>query len=327
MPGDGIRGKFKKTTMAKILIVGSLTFDVIFQVHGNIKNEIPLVNGVIENLNLMFRAKEKKEYYGGTGGNIAFSLGLLQEHPALFSVAGKDFEADYRKHLEDNGIELKVILKPEEYTATFYGISDIAKQQIGIFQPNAYGRWIDEVKLADTMTEQEIQEIEFACFSPGTGFSTWKLMQEFRAINTKATIIFDPSQELSISFDKNMLTECLQMADIFIGNETEFAQLKELFGLDIAGLTTLGIKSVIQTKGEKGSVIYSNGTETQISAIDPEELVETTGAGDAFRAGLIYGLVKGKTIAEACNIGAYMGARSVGGFGGQLYSIDLQKVN
>jgi adenosine kinase len=349
--------------MSKILVVGSLGFDVIFEVHGNIKNEIPLKNGEIKNINLMFTAKNKMEYFGGTAGNIAYGLGLLKEHPMIFSLAGKDFCIDYKQHLEKNGVEVKVIEKMDEFSAVFYGISDEVKQQIGIWQPNAYGNWIEKVHLKETLTEKEIKGVEIAVFSPGTGISTRNLMRELRQNNKTATVIFDPSQVLSIFYDKKLLLECLGYSDIFIGNDTEVAQLKTLFGLEISDVLNLGLKAVIETKGENGVSVHQledtpsrdiqnnpdifgkNGLlqktnppiktgpanrktlSSYIAPVKPARVLETTGAGDAFRSGLMYGLIHGKSIEDSCKIGAYMGARSVEEHGGQLYTINIKLCN
>ena len=308
--------------MAKILVVGSLGFDLIFGVHGDIKKEIPLRDGQINNINLMFTAKEKQQYFGGTAGNIAYGLGLLEEHPKVYSVVGKDFDDDYQGHLERLGIDLKVIKKPEEFTAVFYGISDEAKQQIGIWQPNAYGKWIDEAKLVDSLTVAEIQEVEVAIFSPGTGVSTLRQMQEFRSLNASALVVFDPSQVLSIFYDKERLLECLDLANLFIGNETEVAQLKSVFGLSVADLLDLGIEAVIETQGADGSVIHTELGVEKVEPVKVDKFVEATGAGDSFRSGLLWGLANGKSLADACRAGAYLGACNVGEFGGQLYKID-----
>jgi adenosine kinase len=123
----------------------------------------------------------------------------------------------------------------------------------------------------------------------------------------------------------------VKLSDIFIGNDTEIAQLKTLFDLDIETLLEMGIKAVIETKGEKGVSIHSmiKGTlsTTDLSSIKPTRVLETTGAGDAFRSGLIYGLVHDKTIVESCKIGTYMGAKCVEEYSGQMYKIDLNLIN
>ncbi len=307
--------------MNKALIVGSLAFDIIFSVHGDIRDEIKLENGELGNVNLMFTANGKKRYFGGTAGNISYGLSLLSSNHTLFSLAGKDFTQDYEEHLNRGNADLQVVVEEEKFTATYYGISDEKYQQIGIWQPDAY-LGIDTIPLASKLDNKRIEEYSVAIFSPGTGLSIRNHMHEFRQKRgNKPTVIFDPSQVLSIFFTKELLHECLSMTDIVVGNETEINQFEKLFGFGIDEIYKTGVKTIIETKGEKGVTIYTEKSEEHIDAIKPKKLVETTGAGDAFRAGLISGILDGKSIKEACLIGNKLGAACVSEYGGQLYEI------
>lgn len=307
---------------SKILVVGSIAYDIIFAIHGDIRNEIPLKNGAIDKVNLMFTAKNKNQYFGGTAGNISYGVGQLGSTSTLFSVAGSDFQIDYKPHLEKHNTELKLIIKKKEHTATFYGISDEKYQQIGIWQPNSYGDWIEEVKLTDTISAEELKNMKVAIFSPGTGISTRNHITEFRKENNDALVIFDPSQVLSIFYDKPLLMECLSHSDIVIGNDTEIAQFETLFDLKIKDILNVGLKYVVETKGGEGCTIHSESESFNIKPIKPKKVLETTGAGDAFRAGLVFGLSKNYSIKKSSKIGAYMGAKSVEEYSGQMYTPD-----
>jgi adenosine kinase len=312
----------------KALIVGSIVFDVIFAVHGNIKNELHLKDGDIQKISMMFTAKNKEQYYGGTAGNIAYGLGMLGEKPLLHGVVGKDFDHSYKKHLEDNNVDMRILTDNEGYTATFYGISDEEYQQIGIFQPNAYYNHIEKLKLEDTLTEKDFEEIRYAIFSPGNGTSTRNHMLELRKkLGNDVSMIFDPSQTLSILYDKDVLKECLSLSDIYIGNETELSQMQSMFGYSVEDLLKLGLTYVIETRGEEGSIVYSSENKKTINSIKPKRIIETTGAGDAFRAGMLYGLLNGLDIYKACEVAALSGARSVEEFGGQLYSVSKEDLS
>jgi adenosine kinase len=309
----------------KALVVGSIGFDIIFGIHGDIKDELPMKNGEIGNINLMFTAQNKEVYYGGTGGNISYGMGLLDKSPLLFSVAGEDFMDDYKKHLKKMGVNLRVYIPEMEdktYTAAFYGISDEKYQQIGIWQPNTYGDFIDEIPLEKTLDSSEFDKLKVAIFSPGTGISTRNHMLEtYKKTNGDCTIIFDPSQVLSIFYDDKLLQECLSLADIVISNETEISQFETLFDIKISDIFDIGVQYVIETKGENGAVIYSPSKKYQVEPQKPRKVVETTGAGDAFRAGLMSGLLENKPIAKAAQLGAKLGALSVEEYGGQGYRI------
>jgi len=311
----------------RALVVGSVAFDIIFGIHGDIRKEILVKEGKVDKVSMMFTAKGKQRYFGGTGGNIAYGLGLLEEKPMLFSVAGKDFETEYGEHLKNKQIDLRIVIKKNGYTASYYGISDEEYQQIGIWQPDVYGDNIEEVSLSDSLSDEDFKQIKVAIFSPGTGISTRNHMVELRKKQDKALIIFDPSQVLSIFYDEILLKECLSVTDIFVGNETEVAQLKTVFGLTTGEILRMGLRAIIETKGEDGCIIYEKSGAKRIPSIKPRRLVETTGAGDAFRSGLIYGLLKDKTLKEACEIGVFMGAKNVEEYGGQMYQTNINELN
>jgi adenosine kinase len=305
------------------LIVGSIAYDVIFSINGDIRKELFVEEGKIGKVNMMFTANRKQKYFGGTAGNIAYGLGLLDQNPYVFSVVGKDFKQDYQQHLEKLGVNLKLIEKEDGYTATFYGISDEEFQQIGIWQPDVFGEFIEDVSLEDSLSQEDFEDIQVAIFSPGTGPSTRNHMLELRKKNAdKVKIIFDPSQSLSISYDKMLLKECLSLTDIMIGNQTEIQQLKSLFSFDFQDIFELGVSYIIETLGEEGSNIYGKSSTKKIQTCKPNRVIETTGAGDAFRAGLIYGLVNDFDIYQSAQIGSYMGAKSVEEMAGQMYTID-----
>jgi sugar/nucleoside kinase (ribokinase family) len=175
------------------------------------------------------------------------------------------------------------------------------------------------------LTKKDFGQIKVAIFSPGTGISTRNHMLELKKNNSEAMVIFDPSQVLSIFYNETLLKECLSMTDIFIGNETEVSQLKTIFGLTIDDLIKMGIKAIVETRGEEGSIIFEKSGKTKIEAVKPSRLVETTGAGDAFRSGFIYGLLNNMTLAQSCKIGAFMGAKNVEEFGGQMYKTNIEE--
>ncbi len=308
--------------MQKALVVGSVAFDVIFGIHGKIQDEILIENGKLGRQNLMFVAKEKKYFFGGTGGNIAYGLGQLKMSPLFFSLAGRDFEGEFKNHLEKAGVDVRVAVEKKGWTATFYGMSDEESQQIGVYQPNAY-EGIDKVSLSKTISKKDLSEVGVAIFSAGTGKSILRHMMKLRSeLGKEVKIIFDPGQVISVFYDKKLLEGTIKLADIFIGNEVECKQLQIILGYSHDKLLRKGLEAVIETKGERGSVIYQETGVTEIKADKPRKIVETTGAGDAYRAGMMYGILNGMELAEACRIGAYMGARNVETVGGQEYLVN-----
>ena len=311
----------------KALVVGSVVYDEIFKIHGNIKNEISLENGSIKAINLMFTARNRIRHFGGTAGNIAYGLGQAGEAPLVFSCVGEDFAPHYEEHLRSNGaIPRMYNAGPSYYTATFYGISDEAGQQIGIFQPNAYGNFVNKVSLEESLDDKDFAEIKVAIFSPGTGASTLKHIQEVKEKTAgRALLILDPGQELSVSFDGGILDQVISMVDMVVVNEVEMDQLKGLHGLTHEKIHQRGPKTIIETRGEQGAVIFTPDGEIPIPAVEARRVVESIGAGDAFRAGLIKGLLNDWPLEEAAALGAKLGSLSVAHRGGQGYSLRDEK--
>jgi len=277
----------------------------------------------------MFTANNNKQrYFGGTAENIAYGFGLLEESPLLFSVVGKDFQGEYSDHLNKHGVDTRVITDHDGYTGTFYGISDQSKQQIDIWQPNSYGKLIEKSKISSKLMIRDFEEVSVAIFSPEAGISTRNHMKEARdTLGSDLTIIFDPGQVLSIFYDDDMIRECLDLADIVISNRTEINQFQTNYNLSKQSILKLGINYVIETEGADGSVVSSEDEVFKITAIEPEKVVETTGSGDEYRAGLIYGLLNGIPIDRSAKIGALLGSKSVAELGAQSYFIDKNEIS
>lgn len=305
------------------LVVGSVAFDLIFGIHGKIQDEILVEkDGTLGRQNLMFTAKRREHFFGGTGGNIAYGLGLLKTKPILFSLAGQDLEGSgFSPHLKKAGVDSRIVMNKKGYTAVFYGMSDELGQQIGVYQPNAYEK-IDSLSLLQTITPKDWKEIGIAIFSAGTGKSIYRHMKETREkLGKNVTVIFDPGQVISVFYDKVLLEKTLALADIFIGNEMECKQLQTILGYSHEKLLAKGLSAVIETRGERGSVIYEKKRTIRIKAVKAKRVVEATGAGDAYRSGFIASLLKGKTLKEACELGSTIAARSVAYRGAETYGL------
>ena len=309
--------------MLRPLVVGSVAFDMIFGIHGKIQDEILVEkNGRLGRQNLMFTAKTREHFWGGTGGNIAYGLGLLEKKPLLFSLAGKDFEGSgFGPHLKKAGVDSRVVIDEKSWTAIFYGMSDELGQQIGVYQPNAYEK-VHMLSLSQTISPKEFEGIGVAIFSAGTGKSIYRHMRETREKCGKGTvIIFDPGQVISIFYDKKLLEKTLKLSNIFIGNEVECRQLETILGYTHEKLLKKGLTEVTETRGEKGSIIYKEDSMVSVAPVKTKKVAEATGAGDAYRAGLIAKLLEGKTLTESCEFGSRIAALSVGYRGGQTYKI------
>ncbi len=304
------------------LVVGSVAFDILFDVHGTIRERISITDGKLGKQNLMFTAQDKVMRHGGMGGNIAYGLGLLGARPILFGSVGKDFKNEYEAHLVRRGVEPGVHVEENAFTATYYGMSDTAKEQIGVWQPNAHDK-LEVLSVEKHLGRKVLEEVSVAIVS-GKPEITLRYMSEIRKIlGKKVKIIFDPGQAV-LFYDKSKLKKCLKLADVVIVNDAECAALLKIADCSIDEiLKKMGPGALIETKGGKGSVLYEKGfQQNSVPAVKPKRVVETTGAGDAYRAGLMYGMLNGLPLAQACQIGAILGAKNVETLGGQAYEIN-----
>ncbi|MBN1915739.1 hypothetical protein JW796_01945 [Candidatus Dojkabacteria bacterium] len=310
-----------ETNKDRALIVGSVAFDIIFSVEGNMRDEFPLSGSALRSINITLIANGRTQYYGGTAANIAYGMGLLNNSTFLFSVVGDDFYPNFEERLKKHNVEPRVIRGEKgSFTAHAYQISDKKHQQIVIWQPNVYYDLINEVGLDTTITEKDFDSIKVAIFSPGTPASTLNHLLEFNKKKRKDAIsIFDPSRILNL-FTKEQMTQCLGLSNMVISNDIEIASLRNNFGLDIPAVLNSGPDMVIETKGEEGSIIHTKDENVFIQAAKPKKVIETTGAGDAYRAGLIHGILKGEQIEQAAKYGAVIGSFCVECYSGQTYS-------
>lgn len=311
----------KQLSTSRILISGSLVYDTIFDLHGTMRDQIVVENNKAGHQNLMFVGKEKKVYFGGTAGNIAYGLSKLNLKPTVVGVVGQDFDM-YEKHLKSRGVNLKLKKDAIGFTSTFYAMTDSNKEQIGVFQPGVTAKWLPKLKLRDLLTEREIKSTSLAIFSAGTAQSIVKQMKEFRGLNKTATVIFDPGQMLAIDFTPSLLTDAFKYAQIGIFNDVECNTLHNKHGFDLKKIFSLGTKLVIETKGELGSSAYSfeQGEVKEIFIASKKvKAIDPTGAGDAFRAGFISEILKGRSIKDALKFANKIGALAVKYLGGQTY--------
>src|SRR4030066_1663803 len=236
------------THMFEILVVGSIGYDLVFEIHGAIKDKIVLESGLIKNLDLLFTAKDLRKMYGGIAGNIADGLGSLHTDCAVFSVVGADYKLDYGKYLSGLGVKDYTVTLEDRYTAAYSAVSDANKDLIGVWQPNAHEEF-HKYSLKDTISD--FSNVGYAIFSPGTSASMAKHIVELKQLNDKTKIIFDPGPVINF-FNLKDLESSLDLADIVIGNEIEIPILLNELGLSVSDVIDRN-KIIIETLGPKGS--------------------------------------------------------------------------
>lgn len=279
-----------------------------------------LVLGSVVNDVVLLPKNKREEFFGGTGANIAYGLGMLGISATLFSVAGKDFNNKFAKHLSALGVDLKLYVDKKEISAQFLIDKRVKNNRKEIWEPNIYNK-IEEISLLKFVNKTHLRSVKIAIFSPGTPKSIAKHLHEFRSVNQDAFVIFDPGQ-MTYFYSKKVFKECISLADMLILNEFEFEHVERAWKQDLKKL--LKKKILIKTLGEKGSEIYLDNEATAVPVFKTKKFVDATGAGDAYRAGLIYGITEDFTLIEAATFGSELASKCVEHLGCQSYTFNVK---
>ena len=259
-----------------IIVTGSIAWDYLMRFPGRFKDHILSDQ---DKLSVSFLVDEKERHRGGTAPNIAYNLALLGERPKIVAAAGHDFE-DYRQWLESVGVDTShIAIHPDEFTATFSVITDLDHNQIASFHTGAMAR-AREIDLRPIA-----RNANWVIISPDDPAAMVNHTAACREVGVP--FVYDPSQQLArISRDDFM--HSLQGASVLAVNDYELELAKKLSGLDEAGLLTY-VQAIVVTRGPDGASVITREGEVHV----PAALVEPTGVGDAFRAGLLVGLNAG----------------------------------
>jgi len=255
-----------------------------------------------------------KEQFGGTAGNIAYNLSLLGEQPLILATAGTDF-GSYENWLKGLGLPTNGIRRiPEEFTAGAYITTDQSDNQITGFNPGAmkYPSLfdMDSVDPADTLAITAPGNVEDM-----TGYA--KAYKE-RSIR----YIFDPGQQLPVLSGEDQ-KQAISGAWMLISNDYELEMIMRATGLDKNELLQkTGI--IITTLGDRGAVVSTPTDQTHIPASRAAQVKDPTGAGDAFRSGLIKGLAMGKNLEVSARMGAVAASFNVECQGTQCHRFTLE---
>ncbi|MFP4392722.1 MAG: carbohydrate kinase family protein [Desulfohalobiaceae bacterium] len=274
-----------------IYVSGSLAYDRIMNFPDKFSNHI--LPDKIHILNVCFLVQDLEEKFGGTAGNIAYTLSLLQEKPVLISQAGSDFQR-YQDWLQKHGISLHGVRSLQEVpTASAYITTDQADNQITAFNPGAMS-YPTNGSFKDFQANDSL-----AIVSPGNLEDMQQFPNIYRDIGLP--FILDPGQNIP-AFSGEQLKAMLKGSRALIVNDYELSMVMEATGLDKTGLLQL-TQAIITTLGEEGSLILEAKQKVQkIPAAQVREPVDPTGAGDAYRAGLIKGLALDLDLAGAAKI-------------------------
>lgn len=288
-----------------IYISGSLAYDRIMDFPGKFSDHI--MPDKIHILNVCFTVNGMVEKFGGTAGNIAYSLGLLEERPLVLATIGKDYHA-YFDWLAKNDIPTEGIkIIDDELTAGAYITTDLSDNQITGFNPGSMKR-PSEYTFGNAGPGDSIGLI-----APGNLEDMVGYADEYR--RRGIPFICDPGQSLT-AWEGKALRNWLKGSLMLISNDYELDLIMKMTGLDKKGL--LGLTgTIITTLGEKGSLISTGDGDEVIGIARTSGVADPTGAGDAYRAGLLKGLIKGVDIKTAARMGAVAAAYAVEKYGTQ----------
>lgn len=303
-----------------IYITGSLAYDRVMNFSGSFSDFI--IPEKIHRLNVTFHIGNIEEKRGGTGGNIAYNLALLGERARILTCVGRDF-ASYGHFLERIGVDSSGIrVVPEVVTAGAYITTDKHANQITGFHGAAMNLPC-EYQFPPLDREGDI-----AILSPTNPDDLVRHAGVYRQNGVR--FIFDPGQQLT-TFSRELILACLEGAMLLITNDYELDLLMHISGLDLEGILDL-TPAIITTFGERGSRILrrragQNGQEeSQVPAMRVERMENPTGAGDAYRAGLIKGILMGLKLEECCLLGSACAAFCVERYGTQEHYFNEQSL-
>lgn len=271
----------------------------------------------MEMLSISFQPERYVKRRGGTGANIAWHLALLGSHPLLIANIGDD-GTDYRDELEQRGVDITYVSQsPANMTSTGVCCTDTREHQIWFFYRGADGdnTWPD-------IAQEQSDTLSVAIIAPRYSL---RMLEGLRWCKAKGIpVIFDPGQEI-LQFNERELAEAVEGATGVIANAFEWELLRKQLNVTPEDIAKR-IDYLIVTQGEEGHTIYTKEGSEHFPRCNCDTFVNPTGAGDAFRAGLLTGLMQQWSLADASKLGASLASFVAEQEGTQLPSIGLTRV-
>ena len=265
-----------------IIVTGSIAYDYLMRFPGRF-NEY-FIDGQMHQVSLSFLVEEMTKHWGGIGANIAYTLGLLGHRAKLMGTVGRDF-GDYREWLERVGVDTSGVREfADVFTASYFANTDLENNTISSFYSGAMA-FSKDYKLAEAYPSKP----DMVIISPSDPLAMQNLTKECRERNIP--FIYDPSQQIPRLTGEELVTD-MQGAYALVVNAYEAEIICKKTELSLEDLKRK-IELLIITQGKNGSHIYQKGELTQVPAFSAKEIKDPTGAGDAFRGGLLRGMAAG----------------------------------
>lgn len=294
------------------LICGSMAYDTIMVFHDKFKHHI--LPEKVHILNVSFLVPTMRREYGGCAGNIAYNLKLLGEEPLIMATVGHDFEP-YSQWLSQNGLSSEYIyIMDNHYTGQAYITTDEDGNQITAFHPGA-------MNFSHLNSVPQTGEVSIGIVSPDGKDGMMLHAEQFS--EQGIPFIFDPGQGMPM-FSGNELLRLIDQATWLTVNDYESELMQERTGLSLPQIAAR-VSAVIVTLGGEGSKIYTNGQCLSIPSAKLLALRDPTGCGDAYRAGLLYGLMNEIDWQTTGRIASLMGAIKIEHHGTQNHGFSMDE--
>jgi adenosine kinase len=297
----------------KTLITGSIAYDTIMVFPDRFKNH--LLPDQLHILNVCFLTPEMRREFGGTAGNIAYNLKQLGGDPLVMATVGEDIDP-YLYRLQRLGIDARHLKKiPGQFTAQAFITTDLDDNQITAFHPGAMNH------AHENRVEGALGAV-LAIIAPDG--KEGMLQHARQCAGAGIPFVFDPGQGLPM-FSGEELAEFVRLADYVAVNDYEGKLLEEKTARKLESLAR-EVKALVVTMGAQGSRIFAGGKVHDIPIAAPERVVDPTGCGDAYRAGLLYGIAQGWDWPNIGRRGAVLGAIKIASRGAQNHRLDRAMV-
>ncbi len=297
----------------RALICGSMAYDTIMVFHDRFKNHI--LPEQIHILNVSFLVPDMRREFGGCAGNIAYNLKLLGGEPVIMATVGEDFApyAERLRMLDIDAGHIRVI--PETYTAQAFITTDLDDNQITAFHPGA-------MNSSHVNRVSEARNIRLGIVAPDGRQGMLEHAAQFEAAGIP--FIFDPGQGLPM-FTGEELLEFVRQAQYLALNDYEAKLMQERTGTSIEALARQ-VRALVVTLGPQGSEIHAGGRVYRIPPATATAVVDPTGCGDAYRAGLMFGILRGWDWPTTGRLAGLLGAIKIASRGGQNHAFDFDEV-
>jgi adenosine kinase len=297
----------------RTLICGSMAYDTIMVFHDHFKNHI--LPEQIHILNVAFLVPDMRREYGGCAGNIAYNMKLLGGEPVIMATVGDDF-APYAERLKQLGLDAGHIHRvANTFTAQAFITTDLADNQITAFHPGAMN--FAHQNKVDCNTG-----IKLGIVSPDGRQGMVEHARQFH--EACIPFIFDPGQGLPM-FNGDELLEFIRQAEYLTCNDYEAKLLQERTGQTLEQLAKQ-VRALVVTLGGEGSRIYADGQVHEIAPAKASAVVDPTGCGDAYRAGLMTGIHKGMDWPTSGRLAGLLGAIKIAERGGQNHRFTWDEI-